>query len=135
MCLTGHITVRDAECEVDEAVSTGSPGEVAADAVSSSRAAISEWVSTFEIFADSTRMKILVAVHAAPEASVSEIAAATGLSPNTVTQALGTLQAADVVACRRDGRYRRWRLSDEAAHQILHHMNAPHTPLHPDHDA
>lgn len=110
------------------------PGEVAADAVHSSSAVIDEWVGTFELFADPTRMKILVAVHAAPEASVSEIAAATGISPNTVTQALGTLQAAHVVSCRKDGRFRRWRLSDDAAHQVLHHINAPHTPLHPHHD-
>lgn len=110
------------------------PGEVAASAVSRSSAAITEWVGTFELFADPTRMKILVAVHAAPEASVSEIAAATGISPNTVTQALATLQAAEVVSCRKDGRFRRWRLSDDAAHQVLHHIDAPHTPLHPHHD-
>ncbi|PRZ43150.1 helix-turn-helix protein [Antricoccus suffuscus] len=110
------------------------PGDIAADAVNSSSAAISEWVGTFELFADPTRMKILIAVHAAPEASVSEIAAATGITPNTVTQALATLQGAHVVSCRKDGRYRRWRLSDDAAHQVLHHMKAPHTQLHPDHD-
>lgn len=110
------------------------PGEIAASAVDSSRASITDWVSTFEVFADPTRMKILVAVHAAPDASVSELAAATGVSPNTVTQALGTLQAAGVVSSRKDGRYRRWQLTDDAAHQVLHHMRAPHTPLHPDHE-
>ncbi|USQ81615.1 ArsR/SmtB family transcription factor [Ornithinimicrobium faecis] len=112
---------------------SNTPGEIAASAVEHSRAAMSEWVSTFELFADPTRLKIMVAVHAAPEASVSEIAAATGISANTVTQALTTLQNASVVSSRKDGRYRRWRLTDDAAHQVLHHMNAPHTPLHPDH--
>ncbi|MFV0535362.1 MAG: ArsR/SmtB family transcription factor [Cumulibacter sp.] len=109
------------------------PGEVAANAVHSSSAAIEGWVGTFELFADPTRMKILVAIHAAPDASVSEIAAATAIAPNTVTQALSTLLAADVVACRKDGRFRRWSLADDAAHAVLHHINAPHTPLHPDH--
>lgn len=123
-----------AEREVDVTAEKETPGEVAASAVSSSSVAINEWVGTFELFADPTRMKILVAIHAAPEASVSEIATATGISPNTVTQALATLQAADVVSCRKDGRYRRWRLSDDAAHQVLHHIDAPHTPLHPHHD-
>lgn len=109
------------------------PGEIAAGALDRSRASINLWVSTFELFADPTRMKILVAVHAAPGASVSEIAEATGITPNTVTQALATLQNAGVVSARRDGRYRRWRLTDDAAHQVLHHMDAPHTALHPDH--
>lgn len=123
-----------AEREVDVTVDKETPGEVAAHAVHSSHDAITEWVGTFELFADPTRMKILVAVHAAPDASVSEIAAATGIAPNTVTQALATLQGADVVSCRKDGRYRRWRLTDDAAHQVLHHIKAPHTPLHPHHD-
>lgn len=109
------------------------PGEVAAGAVERSREAVQEWVGTFEMFADPTRLKILVAVHAAPDASVTEIATATGIAPNTVTQALGTLQAAGVVSARKDGRFRRWTLTDDAAHQVLHHMKAPHTPLHPDH--
>lgn len=98
-----------------------------------SQADLHEWVGTFELFSDPTRLKILVAVHAAPGASVSELAAATGISPNTVTQALATLQAAGVVSARKDGRFRRWTLTDGAAHQVLHHMKAPHTPLHPDH--
>lgn len=117
----------------DGIVDSETPGEVAASAVEHSRAALTEWVSTFELFADPTRLKILVAVHAAPEASVSDLAAATGISANTVTQALTTLQRAEVVSSRKDGRFRRWRLTDEAAHQVLHHMNAPHTPLHPHH--
>lgn len=128
-----YASVVDLDPEGDVTAQDKTPGEIAAGAVDASSAAIHEWVGTFELFADPTRMKILVAVHAAPDASVSEIAAATGLAPNTVTQALATLQAAEVVAARKDGRFRRWRLTDEAAHQVLHHMNAPHTPLHPDH--
>lgn len=98
-----------------------------------SQANLHEWVGTFGLFSDPTRLKILVAVHAAPGASVSELAVATGISPNTVTQALATLQDAGVVSARKDGRFRRWTLTDDAAHQVLHHMKAPHTPLHPDH--
>ncbi|MEO9153676.1 MAG: helix-turn-helix domain-containing protein, partial [Lapillicoccus sp.] len=72
-------------------------------------------------------------IHAAPGSSVTEIAAATGVTANTVSQSLAALSGAHVVAVQRDGRFRRWSLSDEAAHQVLHHMKAPHSVLHPEH--
>lgn len=106
---------------------------VAADAVAANSDAIADWAQTFALFSDPTRLKILVAVHAAPGSSVTEIAAAANVSPNTVTQALAALQRSGTVTGTRDGRHRRWSLSDEAAHQVLHHMHAPHSELHPDH--
>lgn len=111
----------------------GSPGEIGAEAVRRSSPELSGWIDTFELFSDPTRMKLLIAVHAAPDASVGELAAATGMATNTVTQALITLRTAGVVSVRKDGRFRRWTLTDDAAHQVLHHMNAPHSSLHPEH--
>jgi hypothetical protein len=33
----------------------------------------------------------------------------------------------------RDGRLSRWTLTDAAAHELLHHLGAPHSALHPPH--
>jgi hypothetical protein len=79
-----------------------------------------DWVGTFGLLSDPTRMKILLAIHAEPDS-----AEATGLPTNTVTQALRTLHHAGVVSVRREGRFRRWTLVQEAAHQLLHHISDP----------
>lgn len=107
--------------------------EIAANAVSAVRNKIPEWIDVFSLCADETRMKILVALHAAPNSSVSQIAQATGLSPNTVSQALATLHKSDVVQVEQDGRFRRWRLEHPEVHRLLHQVDAPHSALHPDH--
>lgn len=114
-------------------MSEADTGNTAALALRSSMAQLPAWTATFELMSDPTRLRILVAIHAAPQASVGEIAAAAGLSPNTTSQALAALATAGVVSVRRDGRYRRWSLKGEAAHRLLHHINAPHSSLHPEH--
>ncbi|GAB97439.1 DNA-binding transcriptional ArsR family regulator [Kineosphaera limosa] len=108
-------------------------GRVAADAVAKTTPELSTWTGTFELLADPTRLKILIAVHAAPDSSVGEIASAASVSANAVSQALASLAEAGVVTGRRDGRYRRWTLTDDAAHELLHHIRAPHSALHPEH--
>lgn len=90
-------------------------------------------VDRLAAFSDPTRLELLIAIHAAPEAPVKVLAAATGLSPNTVSQALVALRDAGLVQNTRDGRLSRWRLSDSAAHDLLHHLGAPHSDLHPPH--
>lgn len=107
--------------------------KIGAKAIAQSQESIPDWIDVFALCADSTRMKILIAMHAAPDSSVSQLAAATGLGANTVTQALATLHKADVVSVRADGRYRRWTLIHSGVHQLLHQMSAPHSPLHPEH--
>lgn len=107
--------------------------KIGAKAIAQSQESIPDWIDVFALCADATRMKILIAMHAAPDSSVSQLAAATGLGPNTVTQALATLHKADVVSVRADGRYRRWTLIHSGVHQLLHQMRAPHSPLHPEH--
>ena len=107
--------------------------KIGADAVAASEENLPEWIDVFALCADATRMKILIAVHAAPDSSVSQLAIATVLGANTVTQALSTLHKAGVVSVRADGRFRRWTLTHPGVHKLLHQMQAPHSPLHPEH--
>ena len=37
------------------------------------------------------------------------------------------------VGTRTQVRHRRWRLTDRRIHELLHHVAAPHSDLHPDH--
>ena len=107
--------------------------EVAREAVGTADAVLPDLVERLAAFSDPTRLKLLIAIHAAPGSPVKDLAAATGLVPNTVTQALVSLRTAGLVERTRDGRLARWTLSDVAAHQLLHHLGAPHSPLHPPH--
>jgi DNA-binding transcriptional ArsR family regulator len=109
------------------------PEQAARAALARAEPDLPEVVGRLSAFSDPTRLELLIAVHAAPDASVKDLAAATGLAPNTVSQALLALRAAGLVESRRDGRFSRWRLSDRAAHQLLHHLGAPHSELHPPH--
>lgn len=109
------------------------PEEVARSAVDGSQSVLPEVLVRLIAFSDPSRLRLLIAVHAAPDSSVSALAKATGMSANAVTQALATLREHGLVERRRDGRLSRWTLSDAAAHELLHHLGAPHSPLHPPH--
>lgn len=110
-----------------------SHAEITREAVRQLEPQLDAWTSALTLCADPTRLRILVALHAAPEATVSQLSEATGATPNTVTQALRRLDDAGVAAVRQDGRHRRWRLTDQRIHHLLHHISAPHSPLHPSH--
>lgn len=107
--------------------------DVAREALAQSRSDRAQLVERLAAFSDPTRLELLIAIHAAPDAPVKHLATATGLAPNTVSQALVALRDAGLVRSRRDGRLSRWQLSDDAAHDLLHHLGAPHTQLHPPH--
>jgi DNA-binding transcriptional ArsR family regulator len=107
--------------------------QVAREAVARAESELPEVIDRLAAFSDPTRFELLVAIHAAPWAPVKTLAAATGLTPNTVSQALVSLREAGLVTNQRDGRLSRWRLSDSAAHALLHHLGAPHSELHPPH--
>ena len=107
--------------------------EIAREAVDEAHQALPDLVERLAAFSDPTRLQLLIAIHAAPGSPVKDLAAATGLSPNTVTQALVSLRDSGLVDKTRDGRLSRWTLTDAAAHQLLHHLGAPHSPLHPPH--
>ena len=109
------------------------PEGVAREALEDAHATLPTVVERLAAFSDPTRLQLLIAVHAAPGSSVKALAAATGLAPNTVTQSLITLRRSGLVENRRDGRLSRWTLSSSAGHELLHHLGAPHSPLHPPH--
>ena len=107
--------------------------EIARNAVDATHPQLPDLVGRMAAFSDPTRLRLLIAIHAAPGSSVTALASATGLTPNTVTQSLHFLRELGVVGRTRDGRLSCWALSDAAAHQLLHHLGAPHSPLHPPH--
>lgn len=109
------------------------PEQIAREAVAHAGSELPELADRLAAFSDPTRLGLLIAIHAAPGAPVKTLAAATGLAPNTVSQALVSLRDAGLVTNIRDGRLSRWQLSDAAAHALLHHLGAPHSELHPPH--
>ena len=117
----------------DESASQTDAEQVARAAVSLAGSDLPDVVDRLAAFSDPTRLELLIAIHAAPGAPVKTLAAATGLAPNTASQALVSLRDAGLVTNIRDGRLSRWELSDTAAHALLHHLGAPHSELHPPH--
>ena len=109
------------------------PEGVAREALEDANEVFPDLLERLAAFSDPTRLQLLIAVHAAPGSSVKALAAATGLSANTVTQSLVTLRRSGLVENHRDGRLSRWSLSDSAGHELLHHLGAPHSALHPPH--
>lgn len=109
------------------------PELVARAAVQDARDALPDLVGRLAAFSDPTRLQLLIAIHAAPGSPVKSLAVATGLPPNTVTQALVSLRRSGLVDRTRDGRLSRWTVTDTAAHDLLHHLGAPHSTLHPPH--
>jgi len=109
------------------------PEGVAREALDDAGDGLPDVVERLAAFSDPTRLQLLIAIHAAPSSSVKALASATGLAPNTVTQALVSLRRSGLVENRRDGRLSLWVLSSSAGHDLLHHLGAPHSALHPPH--
>lgn len=95
---------------------------------------VTRWASLFGQLGDSTRLRILLALHGNPRITVTDLAATVGVTPNAASHALAGLAARDLAEAERDGRQRRWKLKDDDVHQILHRLGAAHTDLHPAHD-
>ena len=91
------------------------------------------WSVRFGLLGDLNRLRILLALHRAPGITVGDLAAVVGMTDNATSQALSALRIAGVVAAVRDGRFRRWSVTDTAVHNILHAVGAGHSPLHPEH--
>lgn len=87
-----------------------------------------EWSARFKLLADPTRLRLLVALHyrGPGEATVSELAQATGVRVTTASSALQRLALAGVVRATRDGRAVRYRLVDERVHGLVHHLGGTH---------
>jgi ArsR family transcriptional regulator, cadmium/lead-responsive transcriptional repressor len=72
----------------------------------------------FRGFADPSRLAILEALRVGPR-TVTEVVGATGLTQSNVSNHLGCLRDCGLVASEQQGRYVRYRLSDERVAQLL----------------
>jgi DNA-binding transcriptional ArsR family regulator len=91
------------------------------------------WATRFGLLGDENRLKILLSLHRAPGITVGDLASAVGMTGNAASHALSALKIAGVVTADRDGRYRRWSITDPEIHDILHAVGASHSALHPQH--
>lgn len=64
----------------------------------------------FKLLSDSSRLKILVTLCQRGECKVKEICEQTGLNPTNVSKHLQLLRSAGVLACRREGNCRYYRI-------------------------
>jgi DNA-binding transcriptional ArsR family regulator len=88
-------------------------------------AVVPDWAQRFALLADPTRLRLLLAIKAAGPVSVSDLAAAAGISDVTVSQTLRYLRASGTVTTERDGRIIRYQLQDEAIGDLLHRVTSP----------
>jgi DNA-binding transcriptional ArsR family regulator len=73
----------------------------------------------FALLGDPTRLALLTCIHAAGPISVSDLAAATGITDVTVSQTLRYLRAAQAVSAQRDGRVVRYQLASTPIKALL----------------
>jgi len=73
----------------------------------------------FSILGDPTRLRLLVAIQAAGPISVSDLAVATALTDDHVSQTLRFLRASHTVTAERDGRIVRYQLTDPIVTQLV----------------
>jgi ArsR family transcriptional regulator, lead/cadmium/zinc/bismuth-responsive transcriptional repressor len=85
---------------------------------------IREQAARFAILGDPTRLAVLICIQSAGPISVSDLAAATGISDATVSQTLRHLRATQTVMADRDGRVIRYRLSDTQIDSLLERVDA-----------
>jgi len=94
---------------------------------------IDEWAELFQAMADTNRLRILLAIHHTPGINVTELADTVGMSANATSHALAALRLRGIIRSERAGRERRWSITSEQIHTLLHQVGATHSPLHPDH--
>ena len=81
------------------------------------------WANRFALLGDPSRLTLLLLIRQAGSICVSDLAAASGLRPTTVSHALRLLRANDVVRARRNGHQMYYELTD-------HHTNTLLDPVH-----
>jgi len=72
----------------------------------------------FRVFGDSTRVRILYALHES-ELCVCDIAALLGMTVSAISHQLRILRAAKLVDSRREGKTVFYRLADDHVHTVL----------------
>ncbi|MGA2829891.1 MAG: metalloregulator ArsR/SmtB family transcription factor [Streptosporangiaceae bacterium] len=83
------------------------------------------WARRFALLADPTRLRLLLAIKAAGPISVSDLAAATGITDVTVSQTLRHLRASGTVTTERDGRIIRYQLHAPVLGDLLGQVTPP----------
>ncbi|WP_205781310.1 metalloregulator ArsR/SmtB family transcription factor [Microbacterium sp. Gd 4-13] len=76
-------------------------------------------VEVFGMLADATRVRIILALRAAGELSVNQLAETVEKSPAAVSQHLAKLRLARIVATRQEGQRVFYRLENEHASQLV----------------
>ncbi|MEP6559913.1 MAG: metalloregulator ArsR/SmtB family transcription factor [Nakamurella sp.] len=94
---------------------------------------IDDWAEIFQAMSDTNRLRILLAIHHSPGINVTDLAAAVGMTDNATSHALAALRVRGLIRSERVGRERRWSISSEQIHALLHQVGATHSPLHPEH--
>ncbi|MCT7293630.1 metalloregulator ArsR/SmtB family transcription factor [Rhodococcus sp. PAE-6] len=102
------------------------PSEAAKAAAALKGPDIEGWAARFEMLSEPNRLRILHCLHHIPGLCVSDLAAAVGMSPTAVSQALRLLRQRGLVSYTRMGRIVRYQLSDDPTHSLLHQMGAVH---------
>jgi ArsR family transcriptional regulator, lead/cadmium/zinc/bismuth-responsive transcriptional repressor len=76
----------------------------------------------FSLVADITRLRVLLALRAAGELCVGDLALAAGTSQDSVGYALRVLRTAGLVSFRKEGRMVYYRLAEGFPAQLLDHL-------------
>lgn len=76
-------------------------------------------VEVFQMLADATRVRIILALRDVPELSVNHLADIVDKSPTAVSQHLAKLRLARIVSTRQDGTRVFYRLENEHARQLV----------------
>jgi len=105
--------------------------EQAAAGIGSNADVMRVWAARFDLLSDPNRLRLLVAIHAAPGICVSDLAVVTGMSDTAVSQALRLLRSQGWVTTRREGRMVRYALDDTTVHDMLHMLGAGHGAVAP----
>ena len=87
------------------------------------RQAVLDWAGRFELLSDPTRLALLVCIHRVGPISVSDLAAATGNTDSTTSQALRHLRSRGAVNTQRAGRVIRYTLADSSLAPLLESVN------------
>ncbi len=82
---------------------------------------IAEWSSRFSLLSDTTRLRLLVEMHATPDQTVTQLAAAAQITENAASQSLRALRDQGWVSADKEGRTVRYSVVHDAiVHRILH---------------
>ena len=86
---------------------------------------VQAWAQRFSLLGDPTRLRLLIAIKAAGPISVSDLAVATGLTDDHVSQTLRFLRASQTVTAERDGKVVRYQLTDTVIADLVATATGP----------